>query len=91
MKQFYSILIVTQLQKYYFFRKRDSFLPVVVRNRCAGHFDIVTTQEEEKSVARQTDCVRDENKLHSALGLQLKPLQQTASHEDAYTGTWYGD
>lgn len=41
------------------FNFTSTYVPVVsVGYGCAGHFDVVASEEEQQSVTRQTYCVR---------------------------------
>lgn len=64
---------------------------VVVGNRRSGHLHVITAEEEQECVARETNDVGHENKLHSALGFQLEPFEEESSNEDSHAGSGYGD
>lgn len=42
---------------------------VIVGHRCACHFEIITSEEEEQRIAGETDDIRYEDKLDSAFRL----------------------
>lgn len=64
---------------------------VVVRDRCARHFDVITTEEEQERVARETNDIRDEHELNCAFGFELESLEEEAADEDADTCAGYCD
>lgn len=62
---------------------------VEVRYRRPRHLQVIAPQEDEKAVAEEANHVRDQHELHGAFRPQLHPLQDAASHENAYASAWY--
>jgi hypothetical protein len=64
---------------------------LVVGNCGASHFDVVTAEEEQESVAAQANDVRHEHELHCAFWLELESLEETATDEDPDASAGNGD
>lgn len=64
---------------------------IKIRNGSPRHFDIVTAKKEQETVTRQTNNVRNENKLDSSFRPKLQTLEQTTAEKNAYAGTRNGD
>lgn len=64
---------------------------VVVGDRRAGHFHVITTEEEEKRITSQADDVRDEHELNCTLRFELESFKEATSNEDSDAGPWDGD
>lgn len=66
-------------------------LPVEIRNRRAGHFDVVAPQKKQQSVTGETYCVRDQNKLHRSLRFQFETFEKETAHENTDARSGYRD
>lgn len=64
---------------------------VVIRYRCAGHFQIFAAQKEQQSIARQTHQIRDENELNGSFWFQFESFEKTSAEKDADARTGHSD
>lgn len=64
---------------------------VVVWHGGTGHFQVITSQEEQERITSQTYDVGNEYKRNCSFGFQLESLQYTATYENADTSSRYGN
>lgn len=56
---------------------------IVVRNGCSSHFQVIASKEKQQPVARETHYIRNEDKLHCSLGLQLETFEKATAKKNA--------
>lgn len=64
---------------------------VVVGNSCASHLDVITSEEEQESIASEANHIRHEDELHCTFRLELKSFEEKSPDENANTGSRDGD